>query len=94
MSFFGTNHGKSPCNEISGAVKHTAKKSLQSPLNDQIFDYESMFTLQEEMPSIQFFDISKETMTDVRHLQKQFRNGKTIPSTRSSDQFTVITIPN
>ena len=49
-----------------------------------------MFTLcQKEMPSIKFFGISKETMTDVRrNLQKQIADGKTIPGTRSSNHIT------
>ena len=44
---------------------------------------------QEEMPSINFFGVSKETMTDVRrNLQKQSKDWKTIPGTRSSHHFT------
>ena len=38
--FFTTSHGKLPCDGIGGAVKcHTAKKSLERPLNDCILDY-------------------------------------------------------
>ena len=44
---------------------------------------------QEEMPSIKFFGICKETLTDVRrNLQERFTDGKTIPGTRSSHHFT------
>ena len=35
--FFATNHGKSPCDSVTGFVKHdVAKCSLQRPLHDQI----------------------------------------------------------
>ena len=41
--FSATSHGKSPCDGTAGAVKcHTAKRSLQRPLNNQIRDYQSM----------------------------------------------------
>ena len=55
--FFATSHGKSPCDGIGGAVKrHTAKRSLQRPLNNQILDYKAMLDLcREEMKSINFF---------------------------------------
>ena len=34
---FATSHGKSPCDGVGGFVKHyVAKRSLQSPLHDQI----------------------------------------------------------
>jgi len=88
--FFATSHGKSPCDGIGGAVKrHTAKRSLQRPLNNQIITYLQMLELcEEEMPSIKFFGISKEDMTAVRSfLQKRFAEGKTIPGTRSSHHF-------
>ena len=79
--FFTTSHGKSLCDGIDSTAKyHTTKRSLERPLNNQILDYESMLTLcQEEMPSIKFFGISKETTTDLRkNLPKWFTDGKTI----------------
>ena len=91
MGFLATSHGKLPYDGLGGVVKcHTAKGSLQRPLNNQILDYESMLTLcQEEMPLINFYGISKETMTGVRrNLQKWFTEGKTIPGTRISHHFT------
>ena len=34
--FFATSHGKSPCDSVTGFVKHdVAKCSLQRPLHDQ-----------------------------------------------------------
>ena len=46
---------------------------------------------QDEMPSIKFFGVSKETMTDVRRtLWKLFTDGKTIPGTSSSHPFTLL----
>ena len=54
--FFCHHHGKSPYDGIDGAVKHTARGSLQRPMNDKILNYESMLTLcQEETSSIKFF---------------------------------------
>ena len=41
--FFATSHGKSPCDGIGAVVKlHTAKRSLQRPLNNQILNYRSV----------------------------------------------------
>ena len=41
--FFATSHGKSPCDGIGAVVKlHTAKRSSQRPLNNQILNYRSV----------------------------------------------------
>ena len=74
---------------IGGSVKrHAAKRSLQRPLDNQILDYEAMFEVCEEMSSIKFFGISKETMTGVRKsLEERFSRGNTVPGTRSSHHF-------
>ena len=43
---------------------------------------------QEEMKSIIFFGIDKEDMVEVREkMEKRFKDGKTVPSTRSSHLF-------
>jgi len=54
--FFATSHGKSPCDDIGGSVKRlVTKRSLQSPLNNQILNYKSMIDLcREEMKDITF----------------------------------------
>ena len=51
-----------------------------------------MLTLcHEEMSSIKFFGIIKETMTNVRrNPQKWFTNGKSIPGTRNSHHFILL----
>ena len=44
--FFATSHDKSPCDSVGGFVKrYVAKRSLQSPLHDQILSYQSMLDL-------------------------------------------------
>ena len=93
--FFATSHGKSSCDGIGGAVKrHTAKRSLQRPLNNQILDYKTMLELcRNEMPSIKFFAISKESMKAVRErLETRYANGNTVPGSRSSHHFLPLTL--
>ena len=88
--FSATGHGKSLCDGIGGAVeRHAAKRSLQRPLDNQIPDYRAVLEVcQEEMKSIIFFGIDKEDMVEVREkMEKRFRDGKTVPSTKSSHQF-------
>ena len=88
--FFATSHRKLSSDGFGCALKrHTAMRSLQRPLNNQILDYQAMLSLcQEEMKSISFFGISQESMVDVRkQLQKRFDGGKTVPGTRSSHHF-------
>ena len=82
--FFATSHSKSPCDGIGGSVKrHTAKRSLQRPKNDQILSYQTMLDVREaEKTKIKFFGISKERMDEVRKLlQEQFSKGNTVPGT-------------
>ena len=72
MGVFATRYFKSPCDGIGGAVKqHVAKRSLQRFLNNQILDYKAMLDLCEnEIMSIQLFEISKESMISVQNLKK------------------------
>ena len=69
--YFTTGYCKSPCDDIGGAVKqHVAKRSLQRPLNNNILDYKAMLDLCEnEMMSIKFFEICKESMISVENLE-------------------------
>ena len=65
--------------EVKGSVTcHAAKKSLQRPMNDQILDYQAMLNVcKEKMSKIKFFEISKETMDEVRKsLEERFSRGK------------------
>ena len=70
--FFATSYCKSPCDGIGGAVeRHAAKQSLQRSLNNQIIDYKAMLDFCEnEMMSIKFFGICKESMISVKNLEK------------------------
>ena len=70
--FFATSYCKSPCEGIGGAVEqHTDKQSLQRSLNYQIVDYKAILDLCEnEMMSIKFFGIYKESMISVENLEK------------------------
>ena len=70
--FFATRYCKSPCAGIGGAAKrHAAMQSLQRSLNNQILDYKGMLNLCEnEMMSIKFFGICKESMISVENLKK------------------------
>lgn len=94
--FFATSHGKSPCDGIGGSVKrHVAKRSLQRPLNNQILDYKAMLEVCLEMSAIKFFDISMETMEEVRKfLEARFARGNTVPGSRSSHHFAPLSTSN
>ena len=67
--------------------RHVAKRSLQRSLNNQILDYKAILDLCEnEMMSIKFFGICKESMISVENLEieKWYEGGDTVPVTRSS----------
>ena len=50
--------------------RHIAKRSLQRPLNNKILDYKVVLDLCEnEMMSIKFFGICKESMTSLENLE-------------------------
>ena len=50
---------------------HVAKRILQRSLNNQILDYKAMLDLCEnEIMSIQLFEISKESMISIQNLEK------------------------
>ena len=67
--------------------QHVAKRSLQRSLNNQILDYKAILDLCEnEMMSIKFFGICKESMISVENLEieKWYDGGDIVPVTRSS----------
>ena len=68
---------------------HAAKRNLQRPLNNQILDYRAVLEVcQKEMESIIFFGLDKEDTAEVREkMEKRFKDGKTVPVTRSSHHF-------
>ena len=50
--------------------RHIAKRSLQRPFNNKILDYKVVLDLCEnEMMSIKFFGICKESMTSLENLE-------------------------
>ena len=80
---------------ISGTVmtlveqlkQHVAKRILQRSLNNQILDYKAILDLCEnEMMSIKFFGICKESMISVENLEieKWYEGGDTVPVTKGS----------
>ena len=67
--------------------RHVAKRSLQRSLNNQILDYKAILDLCEnEMMSIKFFGICKESMISVENLEieKWYQDWTTVPVARSS----------
>ena len=67
--------------------RHVAKRSLQRSLNNQILDYKAILDLCEnEMMSIKFFGICKESMISVENLEieKWYEGWDTVPVPRSS----------
>ena len=67
--------------------RHVAKRSLQRSLNNQILDYKAILDLCEnEVMSIKFFGISKESIISVENLEiEQWHEGRnTAPVTQSS----------
>ena len=70
--------------------QHVAKRSFQWFLNNQILDYTAILDLCEnEMMSIKFFRICKESMISVENLEidKWYEGGDTVPVTLSSYHF-------
>ena len=57
--------------------RHIAKRSLQRPLNNKILDYKVVLDLcKNEMMSIKFFGICKESMISVENLEIEKWNEK------------------
>ena len=78
--FFATRYSKSPCNSIGGAIKMTCSQlqRLRSSLSNQILDYKAILDLcKNEMLSIKFFGICKESIISVENLQiKKWHGGR------------------
>ena len=72
---------------VEQSKPHVSKRSLQRSLNNQILDYKAILDLCEnEMMSIKFFGICKESMISVENLgiEKWYKGGDTAPLTRNS----------
>ena len=69
---------------------HVAKQSLQRHWYNQILDYKAILDLcQNEMLSIKFFGICKESMISVENLEieRWYEGGDTVPVTLSSNHL-------
>ena len=80
--FFATNYWNVPVMALVEQLKrHVAKQSLQRCLSNQILDL-----CENEMMSITFFKIRKESMISVKdfEIEKWYEGGDTVPVTRSS----------
>ena len=93
-SFFGTGHGKSSCDAISGACKRLAREQslraidisgrISSPL--QLYNF-----LKEKCPKITFFFLdSNETQSQRQKLLKDFQKSKPIKGIRSLHYFQLV----
>ena len=76
--------------------QRVATRSLQMSVNNQILDYKAILDLcEDEMMSIKFFGICKESMISVENFEtkKWYEGGNTVLVTRSSHNlFTSIVI--
>ena len=91
--FFATSHGKLPCNGSGGFVKgYVAKRSLQRPIHDQIFSYQSVLDLSvRKISSTTFFSVSHEETANVHaDLEHCFVKSKIMSWTKSSHHFVPI----
>ena len=87
-NFFATSHGKSPCDDLGGAIKRKlTNESLKRPQRNQITTPQQCFEESKKlMPSTHF--ISKVDMIEYRHvLAQRFEYGQTVPGTRSFHVF-------
>ena len=76
--------------------RHVTKLSLQRSLNNQVLDYKAILDLCEnEMMSIKFFGICKESMISVENLEieKWYEGGDTVPVTRSIHHLVPLSSP-
>ena len=91
MGFFSTSYYKCPCDSTGGVVKrHVAKQRLQMSLNSQTLNYKAMIDLCEnEIMSIKFFGICKESMISIKNLEieKRYEGENTVSVTRSSQHI-------
>lgn len=92
-NFFGTSHGKSPCDGIGGTTKRmAARASLQRPFENQILTPNDLFVYCDQtLPGIKFLFITKEEVEEARPaLEERFQFGRTLAGTRENHQFVPI----
>ena len=86
--FFATNFWNVPVMaSVEQLTRHVAKQSLQRCLSNQILDL-----CENEMMSITFFKIRKESMISVKdfEIEKWYEGGDTVPVTRSSHHLILL----
>jgi hypothetical protein len=89
-NFFGTSHGKSPCDGIRGTRKRlAARASLQHPYENQILTPKNLFNFcNDNTDRIKFFFISKEEVEEEKASQEErFLQGHTLAGTRENHHF-------
>lgn len=92
-SFFGTSHGKSPCDGIGGTAKRlAARASLQRPIENQILTPCNLFEFcDEHLTGIKFFFVSNDEVEASRKGQEErFKHGHTVAGTRENHHFVPI----
>ena len=94
MEFFCYQHGKSPCDGVSGTVKRlVARASLQANLQGQILTSLHMFEwVTKNVKGIHFVYAAKEDVELHRiNLVGRFESIQTVPGTRSHHRFVALT---
>ncbi|KAJ8895942.1 hypothetical protein PR048_001283 [Dryococelus australis] len=81
-NFFGTSHGKSPCDGIGGTVKHLiSKASYQRTSIGQIFTAEDMFVFCQANIN------ERRSRFNRLFLEERFKDAKRVPGTRQKHRF-------
>lgn len=89
-NFFGTSHGKSPCDGIGGTVKRlAARASLQRPIENQILTPSDLYGFcTQNISGIEFIYVTREEVEQLRIAQEErFRSGCTVAGTRENHHF-------
>ena len=88
-NFFGTSHGKGPCDGIGGTVKRLAYlESLRRTNTNYIISIDKMFEFCSTIKNIQFHLVKSADMDAVRERQeRRYERGSTLPGTQSFHQF-------
>ena len=92
-NFFGTSHGKSPCDGVGGTAKRlAARASLQRPVNQQIMTPKDLYQFcRTEIKGITFIAVTSNEIEKERAEQEtRFMNGHTVAGTRNNHYFVPI----
>lgn len=89
-NFFGTSHGKSPCDGVGGTTKRlAARASLQRPSSDQILTPKDLFDFcDQNINGIKYIFVTKDEIEESKKFQEErWRESSTIAGTREHHQF-------